>query len=986
MQKKALLFLVLLLAFSAPVRGQYYLTGSAPSSARWNQIEGEHFTVIYPREIDSLAREYLFSLEKWRTPSLTGLRIETPRMPVILQPYNMNSNGMVAWAPRRVELYTTPLGDPLYALDWTTQLAVHEGRHIGQMTHYTKGSFRLLNLLLGEQGSAIGIGLQPSRVLFEGDAVQNETDLTHSGRGRNPEFLKYFRASFLAGDFRKYVDWRYGSFRRYTPGKYPLGYLSMSAIRDNSDNYYAAGDIIGWQARNWWRIFNVSRDAYIYASGLGGGANWWLAVTKNTELWSWEYKVRAPYSPFTPLLAQREPVYSEISNPVRQGDETFATMQGMQYERRIVRIDSAGRRHFQRPFSYYTSTMVADSDHSVLFSEIVPDPRWEHRSWSVIRRYDTRTGSIRSLTRRSRYLNPAPSSGRDSILAAEYPVGGGSNVVILDRDGKLLERIPAPENGQVTAVAQLKENLYASVITGAGIGLYRYDGNWQPLVEPQPKMIRHLQAAGDSLLYFVSDLDGLSNVYAFDPEQRGLWRVTSARFSADAPSLTDDGTLLYGDYDHMGYQPVSAPLDSLPRRQTSFDHVYIDELAERNSARASTHIHALSETEEAQLRAQIDSLEGRRYSKILHGIHIHSWAPFYASIDKIMNDIGSFDMQRFSNWYRFAAPGVTLVSQNSLGTLSGTLGYSYHDRHHAGHLYARYGGLYPVIEVSADYNDRDRTHSLISYNSAGDVSFRLDTVARPAWTVNAQVSVPFNFSRGGWNTYVRPQLNYVATNDSYCFADTGNGSEAGRDYSQLLIGTLRFDVRMSRPASRLTPRLGFGLQLSGQVRLGPEIARNRAVGLNTWAYVPGFLKEDGFKLSYARQRQSEGQLLYSSDYNLVRRPDGFENMILMDYHRLKLEYAIPIYTGDLDGGFFFYLKRLILVPFAEVARDRKHPLLENGSIAGTGPASFCSYGSALMVTTRLFHIGTDLEFGLLYARPHRPGDRGNFQFILSTGL
>ena len=67
-------------------------------------------------------------------------------MPIILHPYQMNSNGMVVWAPRRLELYTTPMADPLYARDWVTQLAVHEGRHIGQgsTVTYKVQSFRYL--------------------------------------------------------------------------------------------------------------------------------------------------------------------------------------------------------------------------------------------------------------------------------------------------------------------------------------------------------------------------------------------------------------------------------------------------------------------------------------------------------------------------------------------------------------------------------------------------------------------------------------------------------------------------------------------------------------------------------------------------------------------------------------------------------------------------------------------------------------------------
>ena len=54
-----ILFLFLLLG-APQARAQYYTTGSAPTSVRWSQIKSDHFTVIFPREIDSLAREYLY--------------------------------------------------------------------------------------------------------------------------------------------------------------------------------------------------------------------------------------------------------------------------------------------------------------------------------------------------------------------------------------------------------------------------------------------------------------------------------------------------------------------------------------------------------------------------------------------------------------------------------------------------------------------------------------------------------------------------------------------------------------------------------------------------------------------------------------------------------------------------------------------------------------------------------------------------------------
>ena len=989
-KKRTILILFLLLTAILPVRAQYVLSGTAPAGTRWSQIKGTHFDLIYPSEIDSLAREYLYLFEKTRTATLTGLHIDTPHMPIILQPYDMYSNGMVAWAPRRLELYTTPPGDALYALNWEMQLAIHEGRHIGQMAHYTHGIYHVLNLLAGEQGSAVGIGLYPTRVLLEGDAVQNETDFTRSGRGRDPEFLKFFRASFLAGDFRNYIDWRYGSFRQYTPGKYPLGYLMVSTMRDNSLNYFTTGDIMEIQVRDWWRIFSVSHRAYIRATGLTGRKNWRAAVARNTELWSWEYQLRQPYTPTTPLLEKRDAVYTEISNPMYLTDGTYATQSGMQFEPRLIRIDSLGRRQYRHPLSATTSTLVPDSDHSSIFSEIIPDPRWEHRSWSVIRRYDARKNRFETLTHHTRYLNPAPSAGRDSILAAEYRTTGGSDVVILDRDGKLLDKIPAPENGQVTGVAQLKEDLYASIITSEGMGLFRFNGTWNRVVPPQSRMIRDMRAAGDSLLYFVSDLDGLSNLYALDPEKNRLWRISSVRFSAEKPSLDAEGMLRFGDYDRMGYQPVSVPFDELERTRASFDGPYINERADRGSDQAATMTTPLSAAEDSLLRQQIDSLESRRYSKLLHGIHIHSWAPFYANIDRLMNDIGGLDLSTFSNWYEYVAPGVTLISQNRLGSLVSVLGYSYHQHHHGAHAYFSYSGLYPKFDLAVDFNNRSQTHSEFHYVPDDGLVVQTDTLARPGLNINAAVSIPLNYSRGGWTTTILPRLNYVATNDSFRLLDDEQEQDVLKPFTHTFIATFRLDSRIGRPVARLTPRLGFGFQLSGQTRLGPKIENSTSYGFNSWIYLPGFGKEDGFKLSYARQFQPWGSYKYTADYNLVKMPFGYRREPLINYHRGTLEYALPIYAGDIDGGFFFYLKRFMLVPFVDAAIDKWHlnPVKDGDTPPGyhveIGPRQYFSYGSAVMVTTRLFRIGTDFKFGVRASFMPHEGSR--FQFIMSTGL
>ena len=980
MVKKLLILLAFMVLAVFPARAQYVQFGGAPTTTQWSRIRSEHFDIIFPREIDSLAREYLFQFERTREATLTGLHIEPPRMPMVLQPYTMNSNGSVSWAPRHIELYTTPPGNILYPQDWITQLAVHEGRHVGQFTHYTRGALFAFQILAGEQGYAIAF---PSTTQMEGDAVVHETDATGSGRGRDPEFLKYYRAAFLAGDIRSYDAWRYGSYRNYTPNKYAFGYLIASNMRDRSGNYYAAGDLLGEKVHSWWRVFSQSHRSYIKASGTTARKNWREAVANNNATWKWEYLLRAPYSAPDPVLSVRSKYYTEINDPLPFARGTYATMSGLPYERRLVRIDSLGKPHYVRAFATNTSALVKDGD-SFVFSEVIPDPRWERRSWSILRRYDTRTGRMTSLTRRTRYVNPSVAPD-GTILAAEYPVEGGSYVVVLDPDGELLQRIPAPENGQIVNVVQAGHARYATVVTAQGEGIYRYaDNAWSCVLEPQKRAIRDLGTTGDDRLYFVSDLDGLSNIYGFDAATGDLQRWVNAPHSAARPYYdVAAGNLYYANYDHMGYMPVRLSSTYFDHKPASFDEPYAFQLADRNARQMEEVVSPRSEAEDEQLRSHIDSLQTRHFSKILHGFRVHSWAPFYANVDRLINDLGSLNL---NNITQFVAPGVTVLSQNDLGTVVATAGYSYFKKHHGAHAFLRYSGLYPVFQVAFDFNERDRIHQDIHFQPDGSARMSLDTIAKPSIHLNAQMYIPLAFSRGGWTTTVTPRLGYVMTNDSFRIDPAGTQPLEEHSLTHVITSNLLIDTRVARATSRLTPRLGFGLELSGEHRIGEERAHKPVVALRAYTYLPGFRAEDGIKLSYFRQYQPQDGLLYSPDYNLVRRPYGYDNLILMDYHRLLAEYALPLYAGDVNGGFFFYLKRIILVPFVDMARDLHSPMMEGNQMTDFAPRNFLSYGTRLLFNTYLFRIGTEFKIGIQYTRTYDSDKWGSIRFVLNTGL
>jgi len=241
------LFLVLTFSFvlsSNHLNGQFYTLGSEPSWVKWQVIETENYKIIFPRGIDSLAQRYAKLMESANAWVQRPLKIKANPIEVVLHPYNVMSNGLVVWAPKRVEFITRPLAFGGYSQNWEKQLVVHEIRHIAQISKFEHGVFKPLSWFIGQQAQGLGVGLYLDKWALEGDAVVSETELSATGRGRDPEYLIFFKAAFLNDEYRTWRQWKLGSGKKYCPDIYSLGYMIDSFIRFSSGNYYYMGDLL----------------------------------------------------------------------------------------------------------------------------------------------------------------------------------------------------------------------------------------------------------------------------------------------------------------------------------------------------------------------------------------------------------------------------------------------------------------------------------------------------------------------------------------------------------------------------------------------------------------------------------------------------------------------------------------------------------------------------------------------------------------------
>ena len=972
---------IILLTALAPCRqamAQYYTIGSDPSFVQWNKMKSAHFSIVYPNYMDSVARVYLYNFERNRKLTNEGMGVEMVNIPIVLHPYTSLSNGTVVWAPKRVDLLSTPEFKGGYAQSWETQLSLHEARHIDQMTHYTTGFFKFLSYILGEQSSGLGVGMYPSGWFLEGDAVHNETNFSNTGRGRDPDFLMDIKASIMEGENRSYDNWRYGSYRNYAPNKYTLGYLMHSTAMYYSDNYYYPGEILKAWTHEVWNlgIYNV---AFMRYSNNTARKHFRSGIKLFREYFRQDLEQRGPVNYTEWISNNPNNYYTTYHSPIALPDgKVYVVKAGYEDYSQLISIDADGNEKMLRPFaaSGRVSQLKASSDHSLMWSEIIPDARWELKDNSIIREYDVNTRKVRNITHDTRYYNPAVTFDGDLISVTEYPLEGGSNLVLVDRnDGHRVAAIRAPDDGQIKHTVWVGDRMYAGVVTDSGWGLYSislYDTTmgmgvnaWRCEIPYQTRTILNLSNYGDDIV-FQTDLDGVTNLYSYSPSTGVVKKLTNVPYGAFSPYYDDESRMLYYTYyDNKGYHPVRTPVDSLVNTKASMDDPYHFYFADYFSDMAASHVSPMTQEEQALLKDSIEAIQPKHFSKAADFFHIHSWAPLYFSVNRIMN-------LSYEHYYQLAALGATVLMQNLLGTAETQIGYSFHRGFHAGHLHFVYNGLWPAFELSADYNDRHK-YALHISEKDGVMTASIDTTSKAALELSSKMYIPINLGSGGISRGLIPELEFNFTNDVIDFA--GQKAHYNMDFQY----GIRYYSMLPRTKTALMPRLGIGLELRGAYARG-NLNNSGVLGyMHAYGYLPGITKQQGIKLSAEYQYQT-GDGNNGSITNLAKMPRGYQSYILRDYAKISLDYALPIYIGDFQPTTLFYFMRINLIPFIDCAID---------NLRSDNKVHLWSYGTSATLQGHFFRIGAELQLGVRWSRYLDVPTgmwKNNFQFITSYSL
>ena len=953
MKRHKLTFCLLLLLAPLLSSGQYYSAGTDPARARWRQISTGSYRIIYPREIDSLARRYAFLFEKATPHVMAPLKAKTPSIPVVLHPYTIFSNGMVVWAPKRMELYTTPPPSS-YAQKWEKQLVLHETRHVGQMSKLSQNFFRFAEYIIGQQSQGIAAGGYVTKWMLEGDAVLSETEHSFSGRGREAAFLMPYRAYLLDGISFSWDTWRFGSYKYDTPNEYTLGYYLLSTLQYRQGKPFLS-DIFDVVTKRPLVPF-VNLKAFKRSTGQTRIQNWDSATELMRAIWNRQLAQNGPLTPYhtitdsvpTPKIAlnrrgeQKRPSvdyanYESIT--ALSAGSVYAFYNNLNRGTSLVEIGSHGQRKHIRYVGNVSSPMT-EGGGKLYWTELVPGLRWEQESFSLLRSYDPKSHAFSTLSKKSRYFSPSLSPSSQKIAVVHAAITGASELHIIHvSDNSLWASYLAPDQGQIQSSAWISESLlYASVLTDSGLGIYALDLNmatWNTIISPQSQTISRLRYQ-DGLLLFSSDLNGVDNIYALDPTATPvqLFALTHAKYGAFDPFPMGD-TLYYTHYTHAGLRPVFTPVNSLQWKRANFSAPYESSITKELSQQAAFRLDTVAVPE-------YPHYPSKPYRKATHLIRVHSWAPLYFNPT---DNISSMSMEEL---YNTALPGAMIFSQNTLSTAVAHIGYAYHNGFHAGHLKFTYRGWYPVIELSGDLNDRKAIAYKVETDTSNTLKSKVVDLENSSFRASANIYIPFNLRSRGWVRGLIPRLLFSFRNDQYFSPNR----EAFDYYTSLQAGIQYYQYR-SLTIRNIFPRWGFGVSLQTLSVPWMQDAFGSELYLMAYGYIPGIAANQGIRIRATAQRQwSEGKLYYLS--NVASWPRGYDNQISEEFYGLSIDYAIPVWLHDKSIGGLIYFKRLQFIPFVDYAQNRNH----------RGTDQLLSAGADLLLQFHVLRIGSPISAGV----------------------
>jgi hypothetical protein len=916
---------------------QLYTRGEDPGYLKWKQIKSDHFKMIYPSEFSSEAKRMTNLLEYYYEPNSSYLNHHPRKIPVILHNHSVYSNGFVAVAPRRMELVTTPASDS-YSQEHFEQLVLHEFRHVMQVDKLNQGITRVASYIIGDQALGLVAGTMPFWYL-EGDAVDAETQLSKSGRGRLPSFEKDIKAILFEKDqMYSYEKSYYGSFRDYVPSHYNYGYQMVAHAR----NKYGTdiwSKMVDYAAQKPYLLYPFYFGLKKY-TGLSKSGLYKETIQTLKNHWA-EQAVSRPISDFRIINRRTTKHYTQYRFPEYLNDSViFAEKSGIDQIDQFILIDTEGNEKIIHTPGFIDPVKISLSGNLVAWNELKSNARWENESYSVVKTYNLKTGKEKLITRRSRYFAPDLSPDAQKISVIEISLLNEYALVILDSEsGQIISRVPSPGNEflQYPVWSTDGNKIFVTSLGSEGKCIKSFDpvtGIWDIIFHAGFEDITEL-TTGEKYLLFRGTFSGIDEIYCLDLTTGECFRVTSSRFGTYYPQLSaNNDKILYCNYTSQGFDIVETPFN-----KTTW--MLLD-----SAVNHSEQLYRPIENEEEKMQFQasepVADYPEKKYHKAGNLFKIHSWAPFYFDYEN--PDIENLQV----------SPGITLLSQNLLSNAYTTLAYEYRDQDHYIHASFVYRGFYPVFRFSYDFGGLPYVADPPEGNE------------KPEWVYtnmnwNLKMYLPLNLTSNKYVRGLQPSIESRFTR-SYLWYDPPGEYKTGLTFLDYRLYAYNYLKTSKRD---ILPRWGQVIDIDYvHAPFNPDQVGSE-VTLKGTLYIPGFLRHNTIRLGAGFLNQKTEKYILN---NLISMPRGYNSERSEQFIKLTADYVFPIMYPDLNIWHFLYIKRFKAAVFYDHGLGKNvYVQTEEGDVKKD--LKFRSCGFELTSDFNFIHILFPFDMGIRFSYP-----------------
>jgi len=675
------------------VYGQTVLDNNPPN-LKWQQVTTPNFRVLFPKGFDQQAQRVANTLEHIHKAEARTLGTAPRKISVILQNQSAASNGFVSILPRRSEFYTMPPQDYnfLGTNDWLDLLASHEYRHVVQYQHATRGFNRLFYYLFGSTTLAGMSHAAAPQWFWEGDAVATETAFTPSGRGRIPNFGLVFKTNLLEGRTFNYHKQYLRSYKHNIPNHYVLGYYMVSYLRRKTNDPEIWGKIT---ARSW----NVPFIPFAFSNAIHNKTGLYVTDLYN-EMASglkkeWQQEVdQLNVTSFEKVNPRTTKTYTDYLYPQVMNDgRVIAIKRGIGDIEQFVVLNNGNEQKLFTPGFVNDAGMLSAANSKVVWSEYGFDPRWAIRNYSIIKVYDFAVGRKWVIGgKHDRLSGAALSPDGKNVVAIRSDNDYKNTVLVFDvNTGKLLKAFSNPENhfysmprwsGDGKNIALLK-----TTKAGKTISILDVDsGTSKDILPLTEENVGHPVLRGH-YLFFNSPVTGIDNIFVLDLETNKRYQVTSSKYAAYNPTISnDDNTIYYNEQTRDGLDVVKIPFNEsswkvFEKEETSGRKSFFEHLVEQEG-----RPHLLDSIPQTKLPVT-------KYSALRGIINPYSWGAY------VMNDLTQIN--------------VGITSRDILSTTLVSVGYAYDINEGTSSWKAgiSYQGLYPIIDLDAQLGNREKNET-----------------------------------------------------------------------------------------------------------------------------------------------------------------------------------------------------------------------------------------------------------------------------------